>query len=430
MPPPSPVPSSPPPPPPLPPKLKVHTCDKKNAKSDKAIYYVVDGGKDLIELDHKNHNDRERDQYDTYDELPYAASEFAILTKSNDGWCVDKLEYADTAIDLTCPNAGTGFWLDKPCDVTEADLPCTNKIVVDVKSGEVRQKHEATGTLMPLCLPQLVTHTCDIKGANSDDDIQYSVDGSSEGMNLDNVNVDDRERNNYDTYYNLMPATSSYTLGAKGSDGWCVDQIEYKRPDGTKVTADLVCPANPVSGVWLDKPCDGGDYKGVPCTKKVEIDVKTGEVLQKHEPSGAMLPLCLPQLKVHTCDVRYGSSNDAIIYSVDGADAMMKLDTLRHNDRERNQVDLYFNLMPATSSFTLQAKGGDGWCVDSIEYIRADKSKVTADLCNGKGVWLDKPCSKKDYDDVKCGEEIVVDVKTGSVTVKNKKDGNTLKSLC
>ena len=69
-------------------------------------------------------------------------------------------------------------------------------------------------------------------------------------------------------------------------------------------------------------------------------------------------------------------------------------------------------------------------CVDSIEYIRADKSKVTADLCNGKGVWLDKPCSKKDYDDVKCGEEIVVDVKTGSVTVKNKKDGNTLKSLC
>jgi len=90
-------------------------------------------------------------------EVPFAASTFTLEQRSTNGWCVDKIEYGHLTFDLTSLQ-GTGAWLDDPCDGSY-DLPCTNKLVMDVKSGTVTQKH-AVGGMQPLSLPKLVVHTC------------------------------------------------------------------------------------------------------------------------------------------------------------------------------------------------------------------------------------------------------------------------------
>ena len=57
-----------------------------------------------------------------------------------------------------------------------------------------------------------------------------------------------KTRSQEDSYGNLESATSTFTLTAVGTDGWCVDSIVYTYGVGTPVNVELCNP----DGVWLD----------------------------------------------------------------------------------------------------------------------------------------------------------------------------------
>ena len=82
----------------------------------------------------------------------------------------------------------------------------------------------------------------------------------------------------------------------------------------------------------------------------------------------------------------------------------------------------------ASSTFTVASGTHDGLCVDSIQYTDVAKSReLSANLCNGRGVWLDEPCTESAYSGAPCATEIVVDVVSGSV--QRRYDG-VLSDLC
>jgi len=275
--------------------------------------------------------------------------------------------------------------------------------------------------------PKLTFHTCNVNHGDTNEAIYYQADGGKV-VALDNVG-DDREKNKYDVY-DVPPASNTISIIIEGSDAWCIDKITYG-----SLTVDLSNQQK--YGVWLDKPCSGSNYDR-PCTKKITIDVKTGKVEQNHE-QGGIVSLDLPYLKVHTCNVNNAGTNDPIYYSASptfSTSSHLSLDTYDHNDREKNKIDTYYSLKPASNAFNLAAPKGDGWCVDSIEYVWASQNIHTkAKLnCPGKstGVWLDGPCSETSYGGVPCAQQISVGVTDGAVNMMGIKgmSSSTTKALC
>ena len=256
-------------------KLTFHTCNVDYADSDKPIYYQADGGS-LVELDNTG-DDREKNQDDEYS-VNWAKNTFSIITSSDDGWCIDKITYGSLSVDLSNQQK-SGVWLDKPCSGWDYDRPCTSKITIDVNTGAVQQHHEQGG-ILPLDLPFLKVHTCNVGNANSDDPIYYSASpafSQSSHASLDRYGHDDRKKNYFDTYYNLKPASNAFNLAAVDTDGWCVDSIEYVwASQNIKMKADLSCTRD--KSLWLDGPCTETDYNGVPCAQNIIVSVIDGDV--------------------------------------------------------------------------------------------------------------------------------------------------------
>jgi len=274
-PPPSTPPVAPPPVHPQHAKLKVHTCNVNYADSDQAIFYQADGGS-LVEIDNPG-DDREKNQDDEYT-VDWAHNTFSIVTQSTDGWCIDSITYGSLSVDLSNQQK-SGVWLDKPCEKWAYDRPCTNKITIDITTGAVTQHHDQGGYL-PLDLPYLKVHTCNVKHGGTDDAIQYSPSpafSSSNSQTLDTYDHDDREKNKFDTYYNLKPASGTFNLAAMKSDGWCIDSIEYVwASQNINMKADLSCTQD--KSVWLDSPCTETSYSGVPCAQNIMVSVLDGDV--------------------------------------------------------------------------------------------------------------------------------------------------------
>ena len=58
-------------------------------------------------------DDRTQNQFDKYD-VPPANGKFLVKTKSSDGWCIDKISYGGSKVDLSKCSDGR-IWLDYPC---------------------------------------------------------------------------------------------------------------------------------------------------------------------------------------------------------------------------------------------------------------------------------------------------------------------------
>ena len=163
---------------------------------------------------------------------------------------MDSITYDDLPVDLKS-HQGVGVWFDKPCVDEEHHLPCTYKIVVDLVDapGTVKMEHPIAKTLVPFKLPSLVVHTCDVKWADSDDPQMYSVDGewsscpgagsgSGCSLPLDNPDHNDFKRNAIDTFYNLLPGETSFTITAKSSDV----RPPARAPAHPRTRAQIPCP--------------------------------------------------------------------------------------------------------------------------------------------------------------------------------------------
>ena len=251
-----PPPPSPPPPPRMK-ELKVHTCDVKYAGSDGSIYVQADGGA-WTEIDHSNHDDRERNRGDKYQVAP-AKETFAIKTTSSDGWCVDSISYGPVTVALCADQV----WLDKPCEPGYG--PCFEEISFDPTTG-----------ISSLCQPpppsppaptELQFHTCDVKYAGSNGNF-YFKDGAV-AVKLDNRG-DDRNRGKWDTYTIPPPHLGFFRIVTSSGDGWCIDKILL----GGRAVDMSDCRAG---GVWMDDPCSGR-YDRECVGDELKIDGRTMKV--------------------------------------------------------------------------------------------------------------------------------------------------------
>ena len=83
---------------------------------------------------------------------------------------------------------------------------------------------------------------------------------------MDNVGVNDFERDQTDSFSGLGVAAGSATLKSESSDGWCVDKITY----GDKEFS--ICAG---AGAWLDNPCND-NYSPRSCATSFDIDLVDG----------------------------------------------------------------------------------------------------------------------------------------------------------
>jgi hypothetical protein len=211
-----------------------------------------------MNLDIAGHNDRERAQTDSYT-VPLSQGPFTIKNLNTDGWAVCAIKYNGAAVDLSACGSDR-LWLDNPCEGktgysnSDGDEPCLASVTID------------PSTLKPTnCPAKLVFHTCDTSYGGTDGALYYN--GGSGKETLDNTG-NDRERNQYDTYY-VEPTDTTFVLTHASSDGWCVDAMSF---NGQSISMST-CSS---SRVWFDDPCSGS-YTGE-CLAELDVDVAQSKV--------------------------------------------------------------------------------------------------------------------------------------------------------
>ena len=211
-------------------------------------------------------------------------------------------------------------------------------------------------------------------------------------MKMDNDNHDDLEKGMTDSF-EVPYATSSFTIAASGSDGWCVDEMTY---NGKAID---ICWG---LGIYLDKPCSD-NYGAFTCGTSLTFDVADGHIDTS---------LCAaPVLKVHTCDERWAGTDSDVYFYADGQSGY-ELDISRHDDRERDEWDSYTPSKYATEEAKLVIKGGDMWCIDQLTY-----GAKTFTICNGRGAYLSTQSSDYRGESRPGGSTLTLDIAAGTACV-------------